>query len=136
MIDKVQTSFIEGRSILGGPLIINEIYTWAKQNKNKLFIFKVYFNKAFDSINQNYLKSVMNQMGVGDKWIFWIKGCLSSSRASVLINGSVTKEFPITKGVRQGGPLSTFLFIIAMEDLNIVMRTTCQKIFSMELKFL
>lgn len=92
-----------------------------------MFLFKVDFNKAFDSINWNYLFSVMSQLGFGEKLIFWIKGCLSSSRASVLINGSATKEFHISKGVRQGDPLSPFLFIIAMEGLNVAMRTACQK---------
>lgn len=54
-------------------------------------------------------------------------GCLSSSFASVLINGSPTLEFPITKGIRQGDPLSPFLFIIAMEGLNVALKTACNK---------
>lgn len=92
-----------------------------------MFLFKVDFDKAYDFINWNYLESVMRQMGFGEKWIFWINCCLSSSRASVLINGLATKEFPLTKGVRQGNSLSLFLFIITMEGLNVAMRTTCQK---------
>lgn len=43
-----------------------------------------------------------------------------------LINRSATKEFPITKGVRQGDPLSRFLFIIAMEVLSSSMKSACQ----------
>lgn len=60
-------------------------------------------------------------MGFGSKWRQWVHGCLHSSRASVLINGSPTCEFGISKGVRQGDPLSPFLFIIAMEGLNVVL---------------
>lgn len=66
-------------------------------------------------------------MGFGIKWRKWIHGCLSSGRASVIINGSPTKEFKISKGVRQGDPLSPFLFIIAMEGLNISMKTVSDK---------
>lgn len=66
-------------------------------------------------------------MGLGEKWHFCIKGCLSSSRASVLINGSTNKEFHISKSVCQGNPLSLFLFIIAMEGLNVAMKSSCQK---------
>lgn len=52
---------------------------------------------------------------------------MSLARASVLINAAPTKEFKITKGVRQGDALSLFLFIIAMEGLNVVLKTTRDK---------
>ncbi|KAL6554936.1 hypothetical protein OROGR_006194 [Orobanche gracilis] len=49
------------------------------------------------------------------------------ARASVLVNGSPTREFSLQKGVRQGDPLSSFLFIIAMEGLNLVMKEAVAK---------
>lgn len=58
---------------------------------------------------------------------FNIKGYHQTARVSVLINGSPTAEFEIKKGVRQGGPLSQFIFIIAIEGLNIAMKIACQK---------
>lgn len=92
-----------------------------------MLLFKVDFEKAFDSVNWEYMESVLSQMGYGDKWRMLIRGCLYSARLSILINGSPTKEFEMKRGARQGDPLSPFLFIVAMESLNIAIRVACQK---------
>lgn len=127
IMGEVQSAYIVGRSILDGPLILNELCRWAKNTKKKLLLFKVYFDKASDSLNLGYLESMLSQMGFGIKWRSWIRGCLSSSHTSVVVNGYPTEEFNITKGVRQADPLSSFLFIIAMEGLNFVMKTAVHK---------
>lgn len=92
-----------------------------------MFIFKVDFEKAFDSVNWHYVDFVMEQMGFSKKWRSWMHGCLDSSRASVLINGSPTLKFSISKGVRQSDPLSPFLFRIAMEGLKVALKSACEK---------
>lgn len=108
VIGEVQSTYVEERNILDGPLIVNEIYAWAKKIRKKVLLFKVDFDKAFDYVNWGYLDSVLSQMGFGNRWRGWIHGCLSSSWASVIVNGAPTKDFNITCGVRQSDPLSPF----------------------------
>ncbi|GKD61016.1 putative RNA-directed DNA polymerase, eukaryota, reverse transcriptase zinc-binding domain protein [Tanacetum coccineum] len=72
----------------------------------------------FDFISWKYLDYILDRLGLGYKWCSWIKACLYSSRASILVNGSPTSEFSINRGLRQGDPLSPFLFILVMEGLH------------------
>ncbi|GJY16946.1 RNA-directed DNA polymerase, eukaryota, reverse transcriptase zinc-binding domain protein, partial [Tanacetum coccineum] len=81
-------------------------------------IFKVDFEKAFHSVRWDCLDDILKSFGFGDTWRSWISGCLNSAKGPVLINGSPTPEFQFHKGLKQGDPLSPFLFILAMESLH------------------
>ncbi|PNY01537.1 cysteine-rich receptor-like protein kinase [Trifolium pratense] len=85
-------------------------------------MFKVDFEKAYDSVDWEFLDFVMLKIGFHEKWRRWISECLKSASISVLVNGSPTKEFGMGRGLRQGDPMSLFLFLIAAEGFNLLMR--------------
>ncbi|XP_022041105.1 uncharacterized mitochondrial protein AtMg01250-like [Helianthus annuus] len=63
----------------------------------------------------------MSQMGFPELWCSWMWGILNSARSSVLVNGSPTFEFKCEKGMRQGDPISPFIFLIVMEALSFLL---------------
>ncbi|GJX41196.1 RNA-directed DNA polymerase, eukaryota [Tanacetum coccineum] len=126
IIREVQSAFIKDRFILDGVLVINEVVEFIKKSRKRCLIFKVDFEKAYDCVNWEFLEDIMQQMGFGRKWCGWIRACLESATSSVLVNGSPTKEFALERGIRQGDPLSPFLFLIVAESLNVAMQEVVQ----------
>ncbi|XP_035845225.1 secreted RxLR effector protein 78-like [Helianthus annuus] len=122
---ETQSAFLTGRYILDGPLMISEILSWAKRKGKELFMFKIDFEKAYDNVNWEFLILVLRQMRFPELWCRWIHGILSSARSSVLVNGSPTFEFRCGKGLRQGDPISPFLFIVVMEAFSGIFRKAC-----------
>jgi hypothetical protein len=75
-----------------------------------MLLFKVDFEKAYDSIDWGYLDAVMGRMSFPVLWRKWIKECVCTASASVFVNGSPTEEFSLERGLRQGDPMSPFQF--------------------------
>jgi hypothetical protein len=122
VISTNQSAFIKGRNLVDGVVVVNEAVDWAKKSKKDCLIFKVDFEKAYDSVEWNFLDYMLSRCGFCAKWIEWIRVCVFAGNLSVLVNGSPTGEINIQRGLKQGDPLAPFLFLLVVEGFSGVMR--------------
>jgi len=93
----------------------------AQHHHKDMLLFKVDFEKAYDSVDLNYLDKVMHKMNFLTLWRKWMSTCIRTATTWILVNGCPTDEFPMERGLRQGDPLCLFLFLMAVEGFNVLM---------------
>ncbi|KAL4388335.1 hypothetical protein GQ457_09G021820 [Hibiscus cannabinus] len=116
-----QFAFLQGKQITDCVLTANETIEDIRRRKRAALVFKADFQKAYDTIDWDFLDFILEKMGFRCKWRSWISYCISSATISVLVNGSPTNRFSIKRGLRQGCPLSPFLFNCMGEALSLLL---------------
>ncbi|WMV38581.1 hypothetical protein MTR67_031966 [Solanum verrucosum] len=122
LINEHQMAFLKDRQIMDASLLSNELVDSRVKQKIPGILCKLDIEKTYDHVNWNYLFKVLSDMGFGRKWVNWIKFCVSTVKFSIIINGSPEGFFQSQRGLRQGDPMSPFLFLLAMEGLNYMVR--------------
>jgi hypothetical protein len=125
-----QSAFIPGRLISDNILVAYEtLHTMKNQLWSKVGYLgiKLDMSKAFDRVEWPFLEAVMLKMGFDPRWVCLVMKCVTSVRYSIIVNGNPVGDFTHSRGIRQGDPLSPYLFLLRPECFSSMLHHAEQR---------
>jgi hypothetical protein len=121
VISENQSAFIPGRLITDNALLAFECLHFMEHGSStnsKFCAYKLDLSKAYDRVDWAFLEKTMQKMEFSHGWIQWIMASVTTVRYSIKFNETLLEAFSPTRGLRQGDPLSPFLFLFVVDGLS------------------
>ena len=123
-VGKHQSSFIAGRQSCDNIIVAQEVIHSMKKKTGRVgwMMVKVDLEKAYDRLEWSFIYETLCLVGIDDKLCSAIMSCITTSSFQVLWNGEGSNTFRPKRGIRQGDPISPYIFTLCMERLNHVIQ--------------
>lgn len=120
IISDTQGTFVQGRLISDNIVVAHEFVHGLRTNTSlskEFMAIKTDMSKAYNRVERSFMEELLDKMGFDRIWIHWLMACITSVSYSVLLNGRSLGFIKPEHRIRQGDPLSPFLFILCIEAL-------------------
>ena len=117
-----QCAYVKGRTIFDAVRTIEDVMEFSERYNLEGRMICVDFKKAFDTVSRDFLFRTLTSFGFGPSFLQWIHTFYNNISSCVVNNGFSTQPFAVERSVRQGDPLSAYLFITVLEILCISIR--------------
>ena len=117
-----QNGFLKGRNIGCNIRTIIDLIEFADTRDIPGSIVLLDFEKAFDSVEHEFLFEVLNRFNLGNNFVQWVRTFYNCRRSYVINNGFLSRPINMSRGIFQGCPISPFLFLFALEVFAIAVR--------------
>lgn len=114
LIHSDQTGFVKGRYIGQNVRLLNDLMEYTELKKVPGILLFVDFEKAFDTLEWQFIQRTLKFFSFGTNIQNWVSVLYSEAESGVINGGYMTNDFKISRGVRQGCPLSHLLFILSV----------------------
>jgi hypothetical protein len=123
VVSENHSAFVPGRLITDNALIAFECLHTIKHQKAKspFFALKIDMMKAYDRVEWSFLYGCVSRLGFAVSWIDSVMRCATSARYAVRVNSDLTEPVVPSRGIRQGDPISLYLFILCTEGLSCLL---------------
>jgi len=118
IIPESQGGFIQGRQIVDNFILVQEAIHSSLSHNEKGMVVKLDLANAFDQVRHSFPLKVLHKLGFGEKFINWIRACISEPWIAPLVNGRAADFFKATRRLRQWCPLSPLLFVLQASVLS------------------
>ena len=129
LIGPFQSNFIPGRGTTDNVILAQEVvhHMHTSHSKKGMLAFKIDLEKAYPRLDWNFLELTLKEFNFPTPTVSLIMNCVKATNLSILWNGAKTDKFKPSRGLPQGDPLSSYLFVLCMEKLALSIQSKAQQ---------